>query len=181
MIIYVPGHLRQNIPIIDQFSSIIEKYSEIYGDKESLGSFDYYYSYYSIDPVKRFIELCLDPDDYKEDNNYSDVVSYLVKRFYSVKGTSFVFEYMEEYLNFKFSNGYHYSINEVIFEIDVVKTSDLSLYIKTLKEFLSSLLYYGDLVATIQRAELSIDETITSCVDYNFMKYREFAVSEFIP
>ena len=180
MIVHVPSHLRQNIPIIDQMAKLIEEYTKQFGNESSLGSFDYYYSYYSIDPVKRFIELCLDPDDYEEES-YNDIVSYLVKRFYSVKGTSFVFDYMEKYLDFNFTKGYHYSVNEIIFEIDEVKTTDLAMYIKSLKEFLSALLYYGDLAATIRLAELSVEETISSYIDYDFVKFREFEAVEFNP
>ena len=138
MVIFIPSHLEKNIPIVNQMSSMINEYTEKYGNDDSLGSFDYYYSHYSIDPLKRFIELCLNKDDYIDngtedvENSYSDVVNYLVKKFYSVKGTALVFEYMERYLNFSFVSGYKYSISGVEFTISYVKTTDLSIYIKTL-------------------------------------------------
>ena len=179
MVIFIPSHLEKTIPIVSQMSSMINKYTELYGDEDSLGSFDYYYSHYSIDPIKRFIELCLSKEDYpgesnELDNSYSEVVNYLVKKFYSVKGTSFVFDYMEKYLNFKFTGGYRYSVTGAEFTILSVKTTDLAVFIKTMEEFLSALLYFGNLSATIETATLTVEDSVNSYINVEVDRFKKF-------
>ena len=88
MRIYIPNHLEESLPIIKQLSLMIQKYSETYKDT-SLSSFNHYYSYYSMDIVKRFIEICLEDqlsiEELENSEYYNSVVNYLVKLFYSVK------------------------------------------------------------------------------------------------
>lgn len=186
MIIYIPSHLEKTIPIVKQLSSMIQGYSEEYGTQDSLGSFDYYYTHYSSDAVKKFIELCLLREDYEEDYEdgyYDGMINYLTKLFYSVKGTLKVFQYMEEYLGIEFKTNtegakFKYSINEVQFEIEEVTTTDISVYISRMKDFLSALLYYGDLGAIIDTVNLIISEEISNNGTLGINRYKEFTVTE---
>ena len=96
----------------------------------------------------------IDPDD-------ENTVNYLTKLFYSVKGTQKIFEYMHKYLGINFIGDVSYSINEVVFEIEEVTVTDISVYIKTLKEFLSALLYYYDLNIIIDLMNLKVSEVLS--------------------
>lgn len=180
MIIYIPNHLEQNLPIVRQLSSMIQEYSKIYGNQDSLGSFDYYYTHYNSDAVKAFIELCLpwDPKKYSNEAEYSGVISYLVKLFYSVKGTYLVFPYMEKYLGIEFVGKIKYTINRIEFEISEVTAYDISVYISKMKGFLSALLYYGDLAAIIDIMNLKIEEIISNNISIGIKRYKEFTVTK---
>ena len=174
MIVHIPSHLEL-IPVVNQFSQMIQSYSELYPESTELGSFDYYYSHYSNDFVKQFIKLSLesqgiDPDD-------ENTVNYLTKLFYSVKGTQKIFEYMHKYLGINFIGDVSYSINEVVFEIEEVTVTDISVYIKTLKEFLSALLYYYDLNIIIDLMNLKVSEVLSVYYSASAQKYKEFSVS----
>ena len=57
MKIHVPIHLRK-IEVIDQMCKMIEEYGEnFYID--TTDSFENYYYYLKLDPVKRFLNLCI--------------------------------------------------------------------------------------------------------------------------
>lgn len=186
MIIYIPNHLEK-LPIIEQFSKMVQGYSELQQDSLAVsGSFDYYYSYYSNDYIRKFIELSLDLNkDYNDSGSIDsedseireNIVNYLVKLFYSVKGTNKVFEYMKEFLGIEFIGDIRYTINEVIFEIAEVTTLDISVYIKTMKEFLSALLFYYDLDLIIDLMNLKLKEILSLSVSADIQKYKEFTVS----
>ena len=180
MIIYIPNHLEQNLPIVKQLSSMIQEYSKLYGEVDSLGSFDYYYAHYNSDSVRSFIELCLPKENYSNDSEYSGIVDYLTKLFYSVKGTYLVFLYMKKYLKIDFIGEIKYTINHIQFEISEITTHDLSVYISRLKDFLASLLYYGDLEATINTINLRIEETISNSISVGIKRYKEFTVTRWI-
>lgn len=186
MIIYIPNHLEK-LPIIEQFSKMVQGYSELQQDSLAIsGSFDYYYSYYSNDYIRKFIELSLNLNkDYNDSGSIDsedseireNIINYLVKLFYSVKGTNKVFEYMKEFLGIEFIGDIRYTINEVAFEIAEVTTLDISVYIKTMKEFLSALLFYYDLDLIIDLMNLKLKEILSLSVSADIQKYKEFTVS----
>lgn len=165
---------------------MVIEYNKSYPGK-SLDSFDDYYSYYSINTIRKFIELCLEGQEnmnpmFKEGiNKKEDVINYLVKLFYSVKGTAKVFEYMEKHLGIKFSGGIDnikYTVNEIIFNIDEVSTEDVQVFIDSMKNFLSSLLYYGSLITEISKINLNLESTINISVTTDIQKYKEYIITE---
>ena len=101
-----------------------------------------------------------------------------MKKFYSVKGTSLVFDYMKKYLGIKFKGNITYTVSEVIFDIEDVTVKNLQYYIESLKSFLSSLLYYGDLIAEINKMNLILDNTIDISVGCDIQQYKEYHLSE---
>ena len=84
---------------------------------------------------------------------------------------------MHKYLGINFIGDVSYSINEVMFEIEEVTVTDISVYIKTLKEFLSALLYYYDLNVIIDLMNLKISEVLSVYYSASAQKYKEFTVS----
>jgi hypothetical protein len=157
---------------------MIQEYSKLYGNIDSLGSFDYYYAHYSGDSVRSFIELCLLRSDYSSESEYSGIVDYLTKLFYSVKGTYLVFLYMKKYLKIDFIGKIKYNLNHIEFEISEIITNDLSMYISSLKGFLSTLLFYGDLAANINTINLKLEERVSNTISVGIKKYKEFTVTE---
>lgn len=182
MVIYIPNHLKSSIPILKTLSDMVVEYNKSYS-KKSLDSFEDYYLHYSINTIKSFIELSLGSQEksISKDNNREDVINYLVKLFYSVKGTPKIFEYMEKYLGIKFKGGIdniRYTVNEVIFDIDEISVDDIQTYIDSLKNFLSSLLYYGDLITEISKINLTIKDTINVSVITDIQKYKEYIITD---
>lgn len=190
MVIYIPSHLEETLPIVKQMSQLIQGYSEVYGQTNTLGSFDDYYTHYSSDSVRRFIELCLpspDPSDYLEDpeklKELQDIrtgtINYLVKLFYSVKGTRHVFKFMKDHLNIDMDlETVEYTINYLKFTINEVTVQyDLHVFITSMKEFLSALLYYGDLATIIELVNFKIKEIISNNISLGISRYKEFTVT----
>ena len=177
MVIYIPNHLKNAVPILSSLSEMITTYSKEYGFSTT-DSFDDYCEYYSINLVKKFIELCLESEEFSDNNDKENIVNYLVRLFYSVKGTSKIFDYMERFLGVVFNGEVKYSVNEVIFDIKEITVKDAQLYVDCLKGFLSALLYYGDLIAKISTINFEISEVIEVSIAGNVNKYKEFDVIE---
>ena len=177
MLINIPAHLEK-LEIISQLSKMIKGYSEYY--KETSNSFDYYYYYYSSDKVKNFIEFCISQSSISSENEYSGVVDYLTKLFYSVKGTLKVFDYMKKYLQITFKGDIIYTINEIIIDVDEITTIDMSLFIKSMKEFIGVLLYYGELKSSIDTIILLIQGKISSTTATEIIKYKEYIAEEIL-
>jgi hypothetical protein len=151
---------------------MIRAYSGVYS--EEAGSFDYYYYYYSSDGVKKFLQLCIQESDIPEGNDYTEVINYLHRLFYSVKGTLKVFDYMKEYLGIPFVGDIVYTVNEIRFEISEITTLDMSIYIKYMKEFLSRLLYYNDLKSSIDVMNLIISGSISNSLATGMLGYKQY-------
>lgn len=179
MVIYIPSHLRKNIPILNDVSRMIETYNKEYSNFQ-VDSFSDYYEYYSLNTVKKFIMLCLNNLDIPKNNNLEDIINYLIKLFYSVKGSPQVFSFMKKFLGIKFKGDVSYTINSIKFEIEEFSTNDLQFFIDSLKDFLSVLLFYGDLRSDIKIINLNLQDNIKLSMAVNIQKYREYDVEEFI-
>lgn len=177
MVIYIPNHLKNTIPILGSLSEMITTYGKEYGFS-TIDSFDNYCEYYSINLVKKFIELCLESEEFTEESDKENIINYLVKLFYSVKGTSMIFDYMEKYLGIVFNGPVKYSVSEVIFDIKEITVKDAQLYVDCLKGFLSALLYYGDLIAKISTINFELSEVINVSITGNIKKYKKFDITE---
>ena len=64
------------------------------------------------------------------------------------------------------------------FDIDEISTDNIQLYVDSMKGFLSSLLYYGDLVSEISKINLTLESNLTVSVTNDIQKYKEFTVTE---
>jgi hypothetical protein len=156
---------------------MIDGYAEYY--EETSGSFDNYYYYLKNDDVKRFIGLCINEESLDESQEYSEVLNYISRLFYSVKGTPLVFDYIEKYLGMKLNN-IEYTAETISFEIEGIETYNINTFVNSLRNFLSALLYYGELTSTIEMINLIIKGEIHTNVSSGIIRYKEFIIDEII-
>ena len=175
MKIFIPRNLS-NIEIVSQLSKMIEGYQQYYEETE--GSFDNYYYFLKNDDVKRFIGLCITEDDISETQEHSDVLNYISRLFYSVKGTPLVFNYIEKYLGIKLNN-IIYTAETISFEIEEIKTNNINVFINSLRNFLSALLYFGEISSTIKMINLIIKGDIHTNVSTGIIRYKEYIIEKF--
>ena len=176
MKIYIPKNLT-NIEIVSQLKKMIDGYAEYY--EETNGSFDNYYYYLKNDDVKRFITLCISEDTLDSSQEYSEVINYISRLFYSVKGTPLVFNYIEKYLGIKLKN-IVYTAETISFEVEGIETYNINSFINSLRNFLSALLYYGELTSTIEMINLIIKGEIYTNVSSGIIRYKEFIIDDII-
>lgn len=173
MRIYIPEHLRR-IPIVSDFCTLISEYSSWY-EEPATSSFNDYEYYLSNDPVKRFIKECIPEETWDPEGgqDYITVVNYLAKLFYSVKGTpTLVFDYMKKYLNLEFDGEIIYEVDCITFNLKLLNTTDESLFLDLLKEFLSTCLLFSELNVNIAIIQLAINSEITSYITGDVVTYR---------
>jgi hypothetical protein len=174
MKIFIPRNLS-NIEIISQLSKMIDGYEKYYEETE--GSFDNYYYYLKNDDVKRFIGLCITEEDINNTQEHSEVLNYISRLFYSVKGTPLVFDYIEKYLGIKLNN-VTYTAETISFEIEEIKTYNINVFINSLRNFLNALLYFGELSSTLEMINLIIKGEIHTNVSTGIIRYKEFIIEK---
>ncbi len=137
------GHLME-LPILQQLVKMYEEYQgEYYENTEN--TFQSYYSSLDIDPVRDFVETLVGPELEGTEADYENVLDYITRMFYSVKGTAKVFDYMD-----RFFPGFRRS-GDVIYDGETLSLSlilDSALdntveFRKAFTRFLESLLYLG--------------------------------------
>ncbi len=84
------------LPVIQQLVELYEEYRGNYYDSTE-NSFQSYYSSFDIDPVRDFIETIIGPDLEATEADYENVLNYITRMFYSVKGTAKVFDFMDRF------------------------------------------------------------------------------------
>ena len=174
MELYIPEHLRR-IPLIGQLCTLVTKYQDWYEESPTDSFNDYEYSL-STDPVRKFIKECIPEETWElEDQDYTTVINYLAKLFYSVKGTNIVFEYMKRYLNLTFVGDIIYTSEHVEFGLTSLNTSDETLFRDLLEGFLGALLFYSTLTLNIAKINIEIDSTITKYIQAGAVTYRVYS------
>lgn len=173
MKIYIPEHLRK-IDIINQLYLMINEYSITYGSTNQYRqtSLSDYQKTLSSDPVKNFIKLCISENNIREDEDYEEVINYLSKLFYSVKGTIKVFEYMSKFLNLDLDGDIIFDSKEVTINFKSLNVSNESLFYNYLKLFLDSLICYTKLNTNISSIDLTIDGEFINYVGGNIRSYK---------
>jgi hypothetical protein len=151
MTIYVPQHLRK-LGVIKNLCDMIQVYSNNY--EETAGSFDDYQIYMKLDPVKRFVDLCLNSSGIRN----TEIINYVTRLFHSVRGTYKVFEYMKIYLGLSFNVSY--TTKELNLVLDRYLGDDISIFNEYLLEFLEHLVYYESLDYNVINSSIEIDDTL---------------------
>lgn len=177
MKIYIPQHLRE-VDIIDQLYRMIEAYGQEYSDSTE-NSFGEYQISQTSDPVKKFIELCISEDSIGEDQDYDEVVNYLSKLFYSVKGTIKIFDYMAKFLNLDLDGDILYDSQEITMNFIGLNVSNEALFYQLLKDFLDALIYYTKLNTNIDTANLTIQSNFTAYVGGSLRSYKKIEVEPY--
>lgn len=177
MKVFIPSHLKK-IEVINQMAKMIQEYSTNYYEGGSNSFDDYYYSLRN-DPVKKFLNLCISEDNIGKDQNYEDVINYLSRMFYSVKGTIKVFDYMKSFLGLKFEGDIIYTTKYIEFTLTEISLSDENLFYESLKGFLDALLYYQELRTNIGIINLILTGDIDNYVGSNLTCYNKFTAEPF--
>ena len=192
MKIFVPKYLRK-LGVLGNLCNAISEYSSKYepiGD----GSFSDYQLFLKIDPVKRFINLCLsektdliekgtcsiynNPDSItyvgKEEPDPDVILNYLTRLFYSIRGTYDVFTYMSSYLGLEFEGNPVYTSESVSFTLKKTVGDDLAIFEESLNNFLNALLYFGKLEYSIENADLIIQINSNINGAFDIRTYKRF-------
>lgn len=137
------GHLSE-IPILQQLVEMYENYQgNYYEDTET--SFQSYYSNFDIDPVRDFIETNIGQYIKETDADYENVLNYITRMFYSVKGTAKVFDYMDRFFpGLKRSGDIVYDGETLSLSLVLDSALDNTVEFREgFSKFLQSLLYLG--------------------------------------
>lgn len=173
MTIYIPKHLHQ-LEIIQTLVKMLQYYED---NKETgeIENFDQLYYLYSLDPVKRFIEMCI--TSVGDDQDYDQVINYYVNKFYHCKGTQRVLQMMGESLGINFEAPPIYNNSNIVLQISEIKISNISTWSEALKDFLDQLLYYDQIQMTIENLRLQIQDTLEGSVGSSLILYKKFKLS----
>lgn len=157
---------------------MIEEYDTEYSSEVIQSSFDDYYTYYGSDPVKNFLKLCIQKSDIPENQNYNEVINYLSKLFYSVKGTIQVFNYMIQYLPLNFDGEIIYDSKEITVNFSSLSVENENLFYDLLKKFLDALIYYTKLNTNIGSGSINliIKSKFQNYVGANLRSYNKMTV-----
>lgn len=175
MNIYIPKHLRK-LKVVDDMCKLIQGYADSDYSKETSASFDDYFYYLKVDPVKRFLYFCIDSWSNNEgrEENYESVIKYISKLFYSVKGTVKVLEYMQRYLNLEITN-IIYSVEVLSFTIKEVNLVDIDekIFYDSLIAFLEALLYFKSVDIRVELINLHLSNELNNYVGAGIITYKE--------
>lgn len=169
MKIYIPNHLRQ-LKIVNQLCKMIEKYQEI-GYKEYTDPYEYYYSSVNNDPVKKFIGICLS-DRIKQIEELENIINYFTKFFYSIKGCNEkIMDSLKtrigldiESYEFKKKGESLITLNIELRSIPEVVSSNEKFFMKTLVDFLESLILLDTTYIIIKTQKLVVSDEINVIV-----------------
>ena len=137
------GHLIE-LPILQQMVKMYEEYQGNYY-KNTQNSFQNYYSSFDIDPVRDFVETNMGPYIEETDADYENVINYVTRMFYSVKGTAKVFDYMDRFFpGIRRSGDVVYDGETLSLALVLDSALDNTVeFREALLEFLQTLLYLG--------------------------------------
>lgn len=174
MNLYIPKHLRK-LKIIDNMCNMIQEYVDEGLLEDRTTAFDNYYYYLKVDPVQKFLRICINSWDDERKENYDSVIKYLSKLFYSVKGTVKVLEYMKHYLNMKITNEI-YSVQILSFTIEEVTLTDIDekIFHDALIDFLNALLYFKSVTIRIELIKLNLSNSLNNYIGAGTITYEEF-------
>lgn len=190
MKIYIPKHLR-NLKLIDNLARMIEEYSRTQTQSSS-DSFGNYYEALSEDPVEKFVRLAFTKERFEQGiktgsrsslnftpyQSYDEVIKYLTKLFYSVKGTPKVGEYITKYLID--TESIYYDGSKVGIYIDTIDLEDEGEWSSSFEGFLNSLLYFEELALNMKQVNMEIKEKLDNNLGSNLVCYKEFNIQEIL-
>ena len=175
MKLYIPKHLRK-LKIIDDMCKLIQGYVDEGMLEDRTTAFDNYHYYLKVDPVKRFLHMCINRwDDEDREENYESVITYLSKLFYSVKGTVKVLDYMKRYLNLNIIES-TYTVEVLILTIEEVTLVDIDekIFYEALIDFLKALLYFKNITITVELINLHISNELSNYLGTGVVTYEEY-------
>lgn len=193
MKIRIDPHLT-SFEVIRQLKELIVEYNKLknsgeYQDSEySFG--DYLYSQ-SLDPVRRFLMLCISPESLGSDVDYNQMITYWTEKFQTFRGTLKIFDFLKEIggiLGVKIGKGepgeegyippYYYDTKILEVNFTEVETTDMNLFVKAGMEFFKSLLYYQELRDTYEILRLDLTSEIQINLSAGSQFYSSYTITE---
>lgn len=154
MQIYLPRHLDK-LEIISNFRRLLEEYYKEGGENESDSFYDYN-NINSLDAIKIFLEYMIPEQTLGEE--YRPIIDYYTHKLYVFRGTNKIFEILKEIENIigvSFGE-ISYDIDNLIINFELVRTQDITFFLKILTSFLSNLLYFKNLEKNIYSVQIPI-------------------------
>ena len=94
MRIHIPKHFER-FEVISQLKELLTEYAKGGITNDGENSFESYFYQNSLDPVKKFLMLCI-PKDKIGEADYDTVINYYTSKFFSFRGTLKIFEFIDE-------------------------------------------------------------------------------------
>ena len=193
MKVRIDPHLTR-FEIIRQLRDLLVAYDElkVSGDiqDENYSFTDYLYSQ-SLDPVKRFLILCVPEDSLGSDTDHEQMITYWTEKFKTLRGTLDIFKALDELSNvlrLKIGHGepgdldyvppYIYNVRSLEVNFTEVETTDMNLFTRAASEFFKSLLYFQDLRDTYQSLKLNLTSDIIINLSAGSRYYTSFTATE---
>lgn len=178
MRLHIPKHFER-FEIISQLKQLLVEYSKGGVTNDGNDSFENYLYQNSLDPVRRFLLLCISKDKIGE-ADYDTLINYYTSKFFSFRGTLKIFEFMDEIkdiLGIKIKN-YTYSVTTLEIEFDEIETFDMNLFISSATEFFKSLLYFHEYLDVIDILRLDLESNINIVLSGGVVSYTEHKIGE---
>lgn len=178
MRIHIPSHLEK-FEIISQLKKILIEYSKGGLTTDGSDSFESYFYERSLDPVRKFLMLCISKDRIGE-ADYETLINYYTSKFFSLRGTLKIFDLLEEtkkILGISIIN-YSYSVISLTIDFGEVETFDMNLFNTSASEFFKALLYYQDYIDTIKTLKLNLVSGINITLSGGLVAYTEHEVTK---
>ena len=178
MRIHIHSHLEK-YEIISQLKKIIIEYSKGGLVSDGSNSFENYFYERSLDPVRKFLMLCISEDRIGE-TDYETLINYYTAKFFSLRGTLKIFDLLEEIkkiLGISILN-YSYSVISLTVDFEEIETFDMNLFNTSASEFFKALLYYQDYIDTIKTMKLDLVSGINITLSGGIVSYTEHEVTK---
>ena len=184
MVIYIPSHLEK-FETIRQLKALIKEYrSQKVSGKfpENIGSFRDYLYHRSLDPVRKFLMLCIPESAFGEGVNYETMINYYSEMFQSYRGTLQIFNFLDEIKDIMGVEivDYSYTVSTLYVNFGDITTFDINLFRESALEFFKALFYFQDYVDTLNRLKLELESDIYVSISAGSQFYKEFTVEEVI-
>jgi hypothetical protein len=178
MRIHIPKHFER-FEIITQLKELLTEYAKGGVTNDGVDSFESYFYQSSLDPVKKFLMLCIS-EDRLGDADYDSVINYYTSKAFSFRGTLKIFEFLDEIkdiLGVKIKS-YSYTVTSLEVEFEEVKTFDMNLFTSSVSGFFQALLYYQEYLDIIDFLRLDLVSNINIVLSGGLISYNKYKIEE---
>lgn len=191
MKIRIDPHLER-FEVISQLKKLIIEYNKLktsghYQDTEySFG--DYLYSQ-SLDPVRRFLLLCI--PQWSDTVAYEQMINYWTAKFQTARGTLKIFDYLRDLggiMGIKIGKGepgdpdyappFVYDTKTLEVNFTETETTDMNLFVRTGEEFFKSLLYFQTLRDVYELMKLDLTSEIYINISAGSQFYSSYQIED---
>lgn len=185
MKIRIDPHLTR-FEVINQLKTLIIEYNKLKSSgkiQDNEYSFEDYLYSQSLDPVKRFLLLCIPESSLGEGVDYDQMINYWTSKFQNSRGTLKIFEYLHEMggiLGVRIEDPENISYDTKTLEVTFIdtETTDINLFVKAGTEFFKALLYFQDLRDTYETLRLDLTSEIYINLSAGSQFYSSYVIDE---